>query len=82
MVESAHAKKYSIVIDHNHYEWAMPTISGREIKNLAGVDPAYGVWQDLAGPNDPPVEDDQRVDLTTPGTERFFTGKKTTTEGV
>jgi hypothetical protein len=48
---------------------------------LASVDPAFGVWQEVPGPNDPPVGDAQEVSLTGPGVERFFTGKKTTTEG-
>ncbi len=82
MSAAEHQNKYSIIIDHHHYEWPKSTITGREIKDLAGVPQSYGVWQDLAGPNDPPVKDDQVVDLSKPGTDRFFTGKKTTTEGA
>jgi len=74
-------KPFKIIIDHEPYEWNKPTINGSEIKALAGVDPAYGVWQDVPGPTDPPVGDTQEIDLTKPGNERFFTGKKTTTEG-
>lgn len=74
-------KSFRIIVDHQPYEWKKPTISGVEIKALVGVDASYGVWQDLAGPDDPPVADNQQVDLTKPGVERFFTGRKTTTEG-
>lgn len=70
-----------IIVDHKPHEWGEPFITGAQIKVLAGVDSAYGVWQDIPGPIDPPVEDDQQVDLRKPGVERFFTGKKTTTEG-
>jgi len=80
-MEAKKDKPFKILIDHQPYEWEKSTITGNEIKALAGVDLAYGVWQDIAGPNDPPVGDGQVVDLTKPGNERFFTGKKTTTEG-
>jgi hypothetical protein len=74
-------KQYKIIIDQKPHEWGEQFITGLEIKKLAGVDPSYGVWQQLPGPNDPEVSDTQKVDLSQPGTEKFFTGKKTTTEG-
>lgn len=76
-----HQKTFKLIIDHRPFEWPEPYITGAQIKKLAGVDPSYGVWQELPGPEDPPVEDDQKVDLQEPGRERFFTGKKTTREG-
>ena len=74
-------KKYKLIVDQQEHQWLKPVITGLEIKNLAGVDVSYGVWQEVPGPNDPPVGDNQQVDLARPGVERFFTGKKTTTEG-
>jgi hypothetical protein len=74
-------KPFKILIDQHPHEWAQPVITGAQIKALAGVDPSYGVWQEVPGPTDPSVGDSQEVDLTKPGVERFFTGKKTTTEG-
>ena len=71
-----------IFIDRKKYDWDQDTITGLQIKNLAGVDVAnYNVWQDVPGPEDLPIADDQSVDLTAPGVEKFFTGKKTSTEG-
>ena len=71
-----------IFIDRKKYDWDQPTITGLQIKKLAGVDvDNYNVWQDVPGPEDIPVADDFEVDLTTPGVEKFFTGKKTSTEG-
>lgn len=71
-----------IFIDRKKYDWDEDTITGLQIKNLAGVDvAAYNVWQDVPGPEDIPVADNQPVDLTQPGVEKFFTGKKTSTEG-
>jgi Multiubiquitin len=79
--EKAHEQEFKLIIDTHPHTWHKSTITGAEIKNLAGVDPSYGVWQEVPGPNDPPVGDNQQVDLSRPGVERFFTGKKTTTEG-
>lgn len=72
---------FKIIVDQHPHDWHKPVITGLEIKQLAGVDATYGVWQEVPGPNDPPVGDSQEVDLTKPGVERFFTGKRTTTEG-
>jgi hypothetical protein len=77
-----HDKAFKIVVDQKHHEWRERYITGLEIKRLAGVDPAtYDAWQDVRGPEDILVGDNDQVDLTKPGVERFFTGKKTTTEG-
>lgn len=71
-----------IFIDRKKYDCDEDCITGLQIKQLAGVDIAtYNVWQDVPGPEDIPIADDQKVDLTEPGAERFFTGKKTSTEG-
>lgn len=72
---------FKLVIDTQHFDWQQPTITGTQIKQLVGVDPAYGVWQEIPGPNDPPIGDNQVVPLNEHGENRFFTGKKTTTEG-
>lgn len=75
-------RTFSILVDRKRHEWPHEVITGLEIKRLAGVDPsAYDAWQDVPGPEDLLIRDDMKVDLTKPGTERFFTGKKTTTEG-
>jgi hypothetical protein len=75
------AKEFKISVDQRQHDWPRPTITGRELKLLAGVDLSYGVWQQLPGPDDPEIADDQEVDVSVPGKEKFFTGKKTTTEG-
>ena len=73
---------YQIIIDNRPHRWPDPTITGAQLKELAGVDAAsFDVWQDVPGPEDVPISDTDTVDLTKPGAERFFTGKKTTTEG-
>lgn len=81
---SEHGKDgFEIIVDQKPHKWHEPFITGLQIKKLAGVDPAaYDAWQDVRGPEDVLLNDDTKVDLRKPGTERFFTGKKTTTEGL
>ena len=73
---------YHILVDHKPHEWPKSVITGAEIKQLAGVDQqTFETWQDVPGPDDKFIDDTARVDLTGKGTEKFFTIKKTTTEG-
>ena len=75
-------KPFHILVDQKPDKWDEPFITGLQIKTLAGVDPAtYDAWQDVPGPEDVLLSDSSKVDLRNPGAERFFTGKKTTTEG-
>lgn len=75
------SKNYPIVIDQKKFEWHEPFINGKQIKKLVGVPESYKVWQDLPGPHDPPVKDNEEVDLRAPGREKFFTGENNSTEG-
>ncbi|MDJ0799086.1 MAG: multiubiquitin domain-containing protein [Calothrix sp. MO_167.B12] len=75
-------RSFRFVIDGRRFEWGAPIITGLKLKKLAGVDPiSYGVWLEVRGAEDRPIADDESIDLQSPGVERFFTGKKTTTEG-
>ena len=59
-----------------------PTITGTDIKNLVHAKPEYGVWLVIRGPEeDEEIGDNQKVDLTKKGTEKFITGPKKSTEG-
>lgn len=75
-------RAFFFTLDGRKIEHPEPFITGLQLKRLAGVDLAtYEVWQEIRGSNDRAIEDREKVSLTAPGTERFFTGKKTTTEG-
>jgi hypothetical protein len=75
-------RSFRFVIDGRKFEWGIPLITGLKLKQLAGVDSqSYGVWLEVRGKEDRPVGNEESVDLQAPGVERFFTGKKTTTEG-
>ena len=74
--------KYKILVDQKSHDWPKPVIKGAEIKHLARVDDTtFDAWQDVQGPEDKLIEDTTEVDVTKPGTEKFYTIKKTTTEG-
>lgn len=80
--ETGRRPPYKIIVDRKPHDWPEPFITGAQIKRLAGVDQAaYDAWQDVPGPEDLLIADDRKVDLRPPQVERFFTGKKTTTEG-
>ena len=73
---------YKILVDQKPHDWPKPVINGAEIKHLARVDGGtFDAWQDVPGPEDELIEDTTEVDVTKPGTEKFYTIKKTTTEG-
>ena len=73
---------YKIMVDHKPYDWPNSVISGAEIKQLTGVDDqTFDVWMDVQGPEDDLIENTTQLDLTKPGVEKFYTIKKTTTEG-
>jgi Multiubiquitin len=75
-------RAFFFTLDGQKIEWPAATITGRKLKDLAKVDPAtYEVWQEVRGADDRAIEDRELVSLEATGTERFFTGKKTTTEG-
>jgi hypothetical protein len=77
-----HEKTFRLIVDQHPHTWPELTITGAQIKALAGVDPSFGVWEEIPGAKvDPEIADNQVVDLTKPGVEKFFTGKKQTTEG-
>lgn len=75
-------RSFRFVIDGRRFEWGAPEITGMTLKNLAEVDPeTYDVWLEVRGEEDRKIENKECVRLDTPGVEKFFTGKKTTTEG-
>jgi len=83
MEQEKHQKKFEITIDNKKFEWPQPAITGVEVKRLVQAKPEYGVWLVVRGPaEDEEIDDNERVDLTKPGVERFITGPKKTTEGA
>jgi Multiubiquitin len=75
-------RTFFFTLDGQKFEWPAPNITGRKLKDLAKVDSAtYEVWQEVRCAEDRAIKDTELISLEPKGTERFFTGKKTTTEG-
>ncbi len=82
MENAAKKEEFKLIVDHKPHVWPLRYITGKDLKILAGVDPeAYSVWQEVPGPKDPEIPSDGKADLGGKGVEKFFTGKKQTTEG-
>ena len=82
MSEKEKEGPFRILVDQKEHEWKEEFITGLDIKHLAGVDPeSYDAWRDVPGPEDLLIRNSDKVELSKPGIEKFFTGKKTTTEG-
>ncbi len=76
------AESYRLEIDGRVFEWGAPLITGLTLKTLADVDPdRYGIWLEVRGGEDRPIANDESVDISARGLERFFTGIVQTTEG-
>lgn len=75
-------RSFRFELDGRRFEWGAALITGLTLKTLAGVDLAtYGVWLEVRGGEDRPIGDDEPVNLSEEGLERFFTGIAQTTEG-
>lgn len=76
-------RSFRFVLDGRKFEWGLPFITGLQLKRLAGVDPnSYGAWLSQRVGDDRLIGNKEKVDLQGDGTERFFTGIDTTTEGA
>jgi hypothetical protein len=76
-------RSFRFVLDGRKFEWGLPFLTGLQLKRMAGVDPnSYGVWLSQRVGDDRLIGNKEKVDLQGDGTERFFTGIDTTTEGA
>jgi hypothetical protein len=76
-------RSFRFVLDGRKFEWGLPFITGLQLKRLAGVDAnSYGIWLSQRVGDDKLIGNKEKVDLQGDGTERFFTGIDTTTEGA
>lgn len=76
-------RTYRFEIDGRRHEWPANTITREVLLALAGQDPnSFSVWQELRNSPDKEVVAGHPANLTTDGTERFYTVITHTTEGV
>lgn len=66
---------YKFVVDGGRFETEKRTLSGREIKAIAGSDPGNQLYLEEHGHDKPDrrIDDDASVDLGAPGVEKFYT---------
>lgn len=67
-------RSFRFFLDERAFDWGASFISGATIKRLAGMpSETTDVWLDAAGGHDRLIDDNEMVDLASPGTERFVT---------
>ncbi|WP_449420516.1 multiubiquitin domain-containing protein [Phormidium nigroviride] len=76
-------RAYRIRIDKQKYVVTRPTMTGRELLELAGKNPPeqYRIDQKLCGGKTVKISLDEKADFTAPGVERFMTLPLDQTEG-
>ena len=75
-------RSFRFLLDGRQIEWGGAFITGLTLKQLAEVDPTtHGVWLVVRGCDDKKIDNNELVDLSKPGVEKFFTGVDQTTEG-
>ncbi|EKI0253780.1 multiubiquitin domain-containing protein [Enterobacter asburiae] len=76
------ADLYRFILDGRDFVWGATTISGSVLKKLAGVEATtHDVYQEMRKSEDMLIRDEDMVDISRPGLERFFTAIAQTTEG-
>ncbi len=69
-----HAAGYTFFVDDKKFESPDKVISGAKIKEIAGVNPAFQLFLEAHGEDKPDeaIANDQSVDLSLPGVEKFY----------
>ena len=85
--EKGEKPKFDLVVNRVEKTWPKPTVTGSEIKTLAGSPADYIVNQKIPGPGDEPeIGDTQEVQLDHKaeprGIKKFTTRKPKTTPGA
>ena len=75
-------RSFNFTIEQRQMSWGKNLISGKALRNLAGVDERYTIYLEVRGGHDRPIGDTDLVDLSGKGIERFITVIRETTEGL
>ncbi|MDB5524718.1 MAG: hypothetical protein JWM58_2481 [Rhizobium sp.] len=73
---------FNFTIENRQMSWGKNLISGKTLRNLAGVDTRYSIYLEVRGGHDRLIADNDLVDLAGKGIERFITVISETTEGL
>lgn len=75
-------RSFNFTIEERQMSWGKSLISGKALRNFAGVDDRYTIYLEVRGGHDRPIADTDLVDLSGKGIERFITVIRETTEGL
>lgn len=75
-------RSFNFTIEQRQMSWGKSLISGKALRNFAGVDERYTIYLEVRGGHDRPIADTDLVDLSGKGIERFITVIRETTEGL
>jgi hypothetical protein len=80
--EEKDPKGYTYSIDNKPKESANQSITGSEIRQAGNVPADYSIFLKVNGPGDDElIEDNQKVDLSVPGRDHFYSSKRNTNNG-
>lgn len=72
-MENTMAQKYKFKIESDTYEWETQFITGAEIRSVGpGIPASMDLYMKVAGSAGSPVANDQQIDLSQPGIEKFY----------
>ncbi|MGO7135678.1 multiubiquitin domain-containing protein [Rhizobium leguminosarum] len=69
-------RDFKLTINDDELRWGKPVISGTILYGLAKPADGEGVFLEVPGGEDRPIEHNELIDLTGPGIERFITAPK------
>ncbi len=80
--EESHVEVYKYSIDNKPKESKNQFITGAEIRKEGQIPADYSIFLKINGPGDDElIEDDEKVDLSKPGREQFYSSKRNTNNG-
>lgn len=76
---SGKGKQFNITVDGAVFHATTAVLTGAQIKALAGIDPAFGLFlEGHGGAADRPIPDGESVDLDARGREKFYSAPPAT----
>ena len=80
--EETHQEVYKYSIDNKPKESKDQVIAGKEIREAGSVPADYSIFLKINGSGeDELIEDTEKVDLSKPGREQFYSAKRNTNNG-
>lgn len=71
-IDHGHAKTYHFFVDGKKYDVEQSSLTGADVKRIAGVNPTYQLFQEEEGDQpDMPIADSTGIDLSK-GVKHFF----------